>query len=306
MGYKRYTYVNLWRNIADVPIENDHLAMGDERTTVKLDDYIQKDLFLDGGITVVQNSLNARHADLHQWYYFTEMDKDEAILFKQMDSDWTKTGRNCFHMSANDPNIENYAPRESIEVRAICYWKNNTENNDGGINSMPTKENTNADLIKDPLQVAEDMGCKSNDDDESLFERIYNYFFPKNKRKKTTTNEYSGKPEDYLNQFVEVVKYFPSWPKEAQVWVKGIMKDHKNNPDDGIAAITKVLVDDDGNYQNTKTFTSKEKKEIVDYLLSNETYMEAARKQFGSVIANESTQNNNNNSGGKNLEEAIW
>merc|ERR1711862_793193 len=77
--YKWYTYVNLWRNIADIPIENDHLAMLDERTTVKPDDYITRDLFGDG-YDVVQYGLNDRHAEsTHKWYYFPRMTKNEGI-----------------------------------------------------------------------------------------------------------------------------------------------------------------------------------------------------------------------------------
>ena len=87
----------MWRNIADNPIENDHLAMLDERTTAKPDDYIVKDLFGDR-YSVVQYGLNARHASNHKWYYYPKMKKDKAIIFKQMDSDYTKSGRICFHM----------------------------------------------------------------------------------------------------------------------------------------------------------------------------------------------------------------
>lgn len=84
--YKRYLYVNLWRNIAEDPIENDHLAVLDERTTAKPDDYIPKDLF-GPGYSVVQYGLNARHAKHHKWYYFPKMTKNEGLLFKQVDSD---------------------------------------------------------------------------------------------------------------------------------------------------------------------------------------------------------------------------
>ena len=86
-NYRRYCYLNLWKNISETPIQNDHLAMLDERTTVKPDDYIPKDLFGDG-YTVVQYGLNARHANIHKWYYFPKMTNKEAILFKQMDSDY--------------------------------------------------------------------------------------------------------------------------------------------------------------------------------------------------------------------------
>merc|ERR1712232_843723 len=95
------------------------------------------------GFHIVQYNLNARHASQHKWYYYPNMVKDEGILFKQMDSDWTKPGRICFHMSVNDSSVSNQAPRESIEARMICYWKKSKCT----VDSMPTKENTNAAMI---------------------------------------------------------------------------------------------------------------------------------------------------------------
>lgn len=44
----RFLYVNAWRNISDSPIEDNHLAMLDERTTVKPDDYLVADLYQQG------------------------------------------------------------------------------------------------------------------------------------------------------------------------------------------------------------------------------------------------------------------
>jgi hypothetical protein len=41
----RFVYVNAWRNIALTPIEDNHLAMLNEQTTVKPDDYIIADLY---------------------------------------------------------------------------------------------------------------------------------------------------------------------------------------------------------------------------------------------------------------------
>ena len=75
-AYERYFYVNLWHNIADEPIEDDHLAMLDERTiTVKPDDCIPRDLF-GPGYNTVQYGLNARHAANHKWYYYPAMQKN--------------------------------------------------------------------------------------------------------------------------------------------------------------------------------------------------------------------------------------
>ena len=38
-------YINAWRNISDTPIEDNNLAVLDERTTVKPDDYVMADLY---------------------------------------------------------------------------------------------------------------------------------------------------------------------------------------------------------------------------------------------------------------------
>lgn len=292
--YKRYCYLNLWRNIGDDPIQDNHLAVLDERTTVKPDDYITKDLFGDG-YDVVQYGLNARHASQHKWYYFPQMTKDEGILFKQMDSDWTQTGRVCFHMSVNDPNAPSDAKaRESIEVRMLCLWK------EAAVDSMPTKENLNRDLIRDPNEFAAELGGSSLVT-ASLFSLILailyklpfvGSFFAYIDIMKyllngpsTTKSLYSGKPDDYHNQFVQAVDYYPSWPGFAKNWVKSTMNKSGDKVDEGITIITKVLVDDAMGYQKTKSFAKDQKKEIVDYLLASEKYMGVARKHFENLAA---------------------
>lgn len=56
------------------------------------------------------------------------MKKSEVILFKQFDSDTTLTGRTCFHTAFKDPTMKNAAPRESIEVRAFCFFPDHEPN----------------------------------------------------------------------------------------------------------------------------------------------------------------------------------
>ena len=41
----RFMVLNAWRNISDLPIQRDHLALLDETSTVKPDDYITGDFF---------------------------------------------------------------------------------------------------------------------------------------------------------------------------------------------------------------------------------------------------------------------
>jgi len=279
--FRRYLYLNLWRNICDTPIENDHLALLDERTTVKPDDYIAKDLFGEG-YSVVQYDLNARHADNHKWYYYPKMKKDEAILFKQLDSDWTKTGRICFHTSVNNPEVTNYASRESIEVRMVCYWNEKADLP----NSMPTEENMNVKLIKDPRAYAEGLSAASFTLNpfkivKGLFLQLFRLLTGK-ALGGGTNPEYSGNPEDYVAQCVNSVNAWPHWPEVAKTWARGVMVKHKK-VEDGIAEITWAMVDDQGNHQKMKAFKRSEKKEILDHLMNNEKYMKAAMKIFGEL-----------------------
>uniref|UniRef100_A0A7S2HHY3 Uncharacterized protein n=1 Tax=Helicotheca tamesis TaxID=374047 RepID=A0A7S2HHY3_9STRA len=272
--YMRYSYLNIWRNISEEPIENDHLAMLDERSTVKPDDYLSRDVS-GFGYEVSQYGLNARHASNHKWYYFPHMCKNEAILFKLMDSDWTKNGRICFHMSVNDPLVQEKKSRESIEMRMVCYWEK------AGVDSMPNKENMSADLIQRPFEIANTVGNINNASawelSKALFWRVLGY----GGATATKASPYSGNPEDYLEKFITVVNTYPSWPSFATKWVKSQMD---KGLDKGIQQITVELVNDQMGFQKTKHFETSEKKEISDLLLSNEKYMEAAKKHFGSVI----------------------
>src|SRR5207249_3812407 len=59
----------------------------------------------------------------HRWFYFPEMRRDEALVFKVYDSE--KDGRARFtpHTSFEDPaSPPNAPPRQSIEVRAFAFF----------------------------------------------------------------------------------------------------------------------------------------------------------------------------------------
>jgi hypothetical protein len=124
----RFMYVNAWRSIADEPVEKDHMAVLDERSLVKPDDYILTDVYGDGW-ELVQYGLSARHADQHNWFYFPKMRRDEVLVWKNWDSDSTKTGRLCFHTAIEDPSpLPNAPPRQSIETRGFVFFPDHTPN----------------------------------------------------------------------------------------------------------------------------------------------------------------------------------
>lgn len=59
----------------------------------------------------------------HRWYYFPEMRRDEALVFKVYDSEMDGRARFTPHTSFDDPNTPPNAPaRQSIEVRAFAFF----------------------------------------------------------------------------------------------------------------------------------------------------------------------------------------
>lgn len=298
--YERYMNLNIWRNISDDhPIVNDHLAVLDERSTVKPDDYIIKDLFMQGHESV-QYNLNARHTDHHKWYYFPKMTKNEALLIKNMDSDFTKSGRICFHMSVNDGTMNNNKinppppPRESIETRMVCYWTKA----DSGIDSMPTRENTNMDLAQSPYQLANGGGegggasLHSASPWQLLTALVSRPFLSLMKKMginlledgaSNAKSTYSGNPEDYLEKFMDIYNKYDQWPSVSKTWAGMEMK-KVETAESGIRVITKACVGDEWGIMQTKAFTADEKEAIVNYLMNNSDYINLAKETLKEYI----------------------
>jgi hypothetical protein len=65
----------------------------------------------------------ALHDSGHCWYYFPEMQMDEALLFKTFDSETDGRARFTIHSSFEDPGAPVDAPsRESIETRCLLFF----------------------------------------------------------------------------------------------------------------------------------------------------------------------------------------
>mgnify|MGYP001158604046 FL=1 len=127
----RITVYNLWRRFdedgTDAPF-----ALCDSRT-VSEKELIPTDLFNYGkeeektetladenGFTVeIYQSMNS---ESHKWYFYPKMNRDEVVMFKTYDSN-EKPFMPTLHSAFDDPTSnENASPRESIEVRAICFF----------------------------------------------------------------------------------------------------------------------------------------------------------------------------------------
>ncbi|MCH8099418.1 MAG: methyltransferase, partial [Proteobacteria bacterium] len=63
------------------------------------------------------------HHPEQRWYYFPEMQMDEALLFKTFDSETDGRARFTVHSSFADPSAPADAPpRESIETRCLLFF----------------------------------------------------------------------------------------------------------------------------------------------------------------------------------------
>ena len=59
----------------------------------------------------------------HVWFWFPQMERNEALVFKVFDSDESKPARFTAHTAFDDPDTPADAwPRESIETRTFAFF----------------------------------------------------------------------------------------------------------------------------------------------------------------------------------------
>ena len=130
----RFAIINVWRSIAETPVETHPLALCDSRSVAPHDLVVFEIHYQDR----IGENYFAKHASRHQWYYYPGMTRDEALLIKQWDSDGilaktqgkqadgANTNAPCsfsFHSAFNDPATPSNAPdRWSIEVRCMVIY----------------------------------------------------------------------------------------------------------------------------------------------------------------------------------------
>lgn len=119
---RRTAHYNVWRAISPAP-QDVPLALCDART-VAAGDLLPADAIFDrDGVDVWSfEGLLAAHSPAHRWHWFSDLTRDEAIVFKTNDSDAGHA--HCVpHVAFDNPDCPAEAPpRASIEMRAIAYW----------------------------------------------------------------------------------------------------------------------------------------------------------------------------------------
>lgn len=114
----RFAIIQVWRAI-NQPIQANPLALADAQS-VAMDDLLVAERRYPHR---VGQTYRLKHNSNHRWYYFPEMRRDEALVFKVYDSEIDGRARFTPHTSFNDPNSPPDAPpRQSIEARAFAFF----------------------------------------------------------------------------------------------------------------------------------------------------------------------------------------
>ena len=115
---RRFAEYNVWRSIRG-PVKTYPLGLVDS-SSIAAEDFAICDLvYADRVGEIYQGVFNPAH----RWYYFPEMQRDEAVLIKCYDSMRDGRARFSLHAAFEDPTSPADAPpRESIEIRTFAFF----------------------------------------------------------------------------------------------------------------------------------------------------------------------------------------
>jgi ribosomal protein L34 len=115
---RRFAIIQVWRAIAQ-PIQKNPLAVADAKSIATEDLLVAERRYPHR----VGQTYRLKYSPNHRWFYFPEMRRDEALVFKVFDSERDGRARFTPHTSFNDPTSpSNARPRQSIEVRALAFF----------------------------------------------------------------------------------------------------------------------------------------------------------------------------------------
>ena len=115
---KRFAIIQVWRAI-NQPIRSNPLALADARSVAPEDLLISERRYPNR----VGQTYRLKYNPAHRWFYFPELARDEAIVFKVFDSATDGRARFTPHTSFADPATPPGAPpRQSIEARLLAFF----------------------------------------------------------------------------------------------------------------------------------------------------------------------------------------
>jgi hypothetical protein len=115
---RRFAVVQVWRPIRH-PVKREPLGIADARSMGTKELFPSSRVYPDRVGEVYHCAYNPEH----RWYYFPNMQRDEAIVFKTFDSAKDGRARRTAHTAFDDPTSPPDAPpRESIEMRTLAFF----------------------------------------------------------------------------------------------------------------------------------------------------------------------------------------
>ena len=119
---RRSAHFNIWRALSPAP-QDVPLALCDARSVAAADLLPADAVFDRDGVDAWSfEGLVVAHSPAHRWHWFSDLGRDEVIIFKTNDSDATRA-HSVPHVAFDDPDCPaDVPPRASIEMRAIAYW----------------------------------------------------------------------------------------------------------------------------------------------------------------------------------------
>jgi len=130
----RLVVVNYWRPMQAEPLQRNPLAIIDS-TSMQGSEVVQFPHWMNQSYgsfvkffripTSPHVNTGVRPSAQHKWFYFPGMTRDEVLAFKNYDSAAPQPANGIgMHTSFDDPATPPSAPapRESIEIRVLCFW----------------------------------------------------------------------------------------------------------------------------------------------------------------------------------------
>jgi hypothetical protein len=114
----RFAVIQTWRPIRK-PVQSAPLAIAEARSLAQKDLIPTERKYPDRVGEIYHITFNPEH----RWFYFPNMQRNEALVFKTYDSEKDGRARWTAHASFDDPTSPPDAPpRESIEVRTLAFF----------------------------------------------------------------------------------------------------------------------------------------------------------------------------------------
>lgn len=115
---RRFAIIQVWRAI-NQPIQSNPLALVDAQSVAFEDLLVAERRYPNR----VGQTYRLRYNPAHRWFYFPEMRREEALVFKVFDSALDGRARFTAHTAIEDPETPpGAAPRQSIEARALALF----------------------------------------------------------------------------------------------------------------------------------------------------------------------------------------